>query len=354
MKEYKLGLLGEKLGHSYSPAIHAALGTPGYALFEVPPGGVEDFLRRGEFDGLNVTIPYKKTVIPFCHTLTEQARRIGSVNTLIRREDGTLLGHNTDYDGFVYMLGRLGAEIRGKKCLILGTGGASLTVDTVLRDLGAGETVFISRTGENHYGNLHRHADARIIVNCTPVGTYPNTGVSPVELSLFPHCEGVLELIYNPARTQLLLEARRRGIPHANGLGMLVAQAKAASEGFRGISIPDTAVEEITARMERESKNLLLVGENPLPAAREVAGRLGRPLTLPGEGEEELALCRESGRVLALQLPAELTQWQADRMGENAAVILLGREEDCPRGLIPDWVLSPGTRGEEILDRLGF
>ena len=200
MKEGKrYGLIGEKLGHSFSPAIHAKLADYEYRLIELKPEELENFLLHGEFDGLNVTIPYKKAVIPHCKELTPQARAIGSVNTIIRQPDGSLLGHNTDYDGFCYQLRQAGAEVAGKKALVLGTGGASLTVHAVLKDLGARETVSISRTGPNNYQNLDRHRDAQIIVNATPVGMYPNTGVSPIDLDLFPDCEGVYDLIYNPA-----------------------------------------------------------------------------------------------------------------------------------------------------------
>ena len=169
-------------------------------------------------------------MIPCCQTLTDQARRIGSVNTIVRQMDGTLLGHNTDYDGFAYMLRSAGAQIRGKKALILGTGGVSPTVKTVLEDLGAGEIVFISRSGPDNYENLERHAAAQVLVNATPVGMYPNTEVSPVDLGRLPNLEGVFDLIYNPARTRLLLQAEERGLCRANGLGMLVAQAKAKAE----------------------------------------------------------------------------------------------------------------------------
>ena len=167
MSELEYGLLGEKLGHSFSPAIHRKLAGYDYQLVEKKPEELADFLTHGTFQGLNVTIPYKKAVIPFCRTLTDQARRIGSVNTIIRQKDGTLLGHNTDYDGFAYMLRSAGAELRGKKALILGTGGVSPTVKTVLEDLGAGEIVFISRSGPDNYENLERHADAQILVNAT-------------------------------------------------------------------------------------------------------------------------------------------------------------------------------------------
>ena len=281
MKSYKLGLIGEKLGHSFSPAIHTKLGTPDYSLFELKPEELETFLEREDFDGLNVTIPYKKAVIPYCAELTEQAKRIGSVNTIIRRADGTLLGHNTDYDGFLYMIRSSGVEVQGKKCLILGTGGASLTVRTVLEDLSAGEIVFISRTGENNYQNLDRHADARIIVNTTPVGMYPRNGEAPLDVRAFPVLEGVFDLIYNPARTRLMLDAEQLGIPAVNGLGMLVAQAKAASERFRDISIPDHVVEDITREIEKQTKNLILVGMpgcGKSTIGRKLAARLDRPL----------------------------------------------------------------------------
>ena len=260
MGEKQFGLLGRKLGHSFSPKIHSLLGDYPYDLFEVEPEDVEDFLCRGDFSGLNVTIPYKKTVIPFCAQLSPAAQRIGSVNTLLRREDGTLYGDNTDYDGFLYLLKSAGAQVAGKKALVLGSGGASLTVRTVLVDLGAGEVVVISRTGENNYQNLHRHADAQLIVNTTPVGMYPNTGVSPVDLGLFPQCEGAFDLIYNPARTQFLLDGQRRGMLWANGLGMLVAQAKAAEEHFFSRTIADGENERILSALRHQMENIVLIG----------------------------------------------------------------------------------------------
>ena len=198
------GLLGRKLGHSYSPQIHACLGDYSYTLFEKEPEEVADFLKNGDFTGLNVTIPYKKTVIPYLDELSPAAKKLGAVNTVVRREDGTLFGHNTDYFGFASLLNRSGLDVAGKKVLVLGSGGASNTVTAVLTGLGA-EAVVISRSGENNYENLQRHEDAAVIVNATPVGMYPNTGVSPVDLKRFPKLEGVLDVIYNPARTQLLL-----------------------------------------------------------------------------------------------------------------------------------------------------
>lgn len=355
MKSYKLGLIGEKLGHSFSPAIHTKLGTPDYSLFELKPEELETFLERVEFDGLNVTIPYKKAVIPYCAELTEQAKRIGSVNTIIRRADGTLLGHNTDYDGFLYMIRSSGVEVQGKKCLILGTGGASLTVRTVLEDLSAGEIVFISRTGENNYQNLDRHADARIIVNTTPVGMYPRSGEAPLNVRAFPALEGVFDLIYNPARTRLMLDAERLGIPAVNGLGMLVAQAKAASERFRDIAIPDHVVEDITREIEKQTQNLILVGMpgcGKSTIGRKLAARLDRPLvdtdeeivkrigcTIPeyfaSHGEEEFRkrehevlrdFSGRSGQVIATGGGIVTRPENMDPLRENSVVVFLHRE----------------------------
>ena len=279
MSDLEYGLLGEKLGHSFSPAIHKKLAGYDYRLVEKKPEELADFLTHGTFKGLNVTIPYKKAVIPFCQTLTDQARRIGSVNTIVRQKDGTLLGHNTDYDGFAYMLRSAGAQIRGKKALILGTGGVSPTVKTVLEDLGAGEIVFISRSGPDNYENLERHADAQIIANTTPLGMYPNTGSAAVDLRAFPRCEGVFDIVYNPARTALLLQAEQLGIPCAGGLSMLVAQAKRSAELFTGTEIADGRVAEIEKAIRMRLENVVLIGMpgcGKSSVARRLGERLGR------------------------------------------------------------------------------
>ena len=253
------GLLGRKLGHSYSPQIHACLGDYSYTLFEKEPEEVADFLKSGDFTGLNVTIPYKKTVIPYLDELSPAAKKLGAVNTVVRREDGTLFGHNTDYFGFASLLKRSGLDVAGKKVLVLGSGGASNTVTAVLTGLGA-EAVVISRSGENNYENLQRHEDAAVIVNATPVGMYPNTGVSPVDLKRFPMLEGVLDVIYNPARTQLLLDAEAFQIPCANGLWMLVAQAKESAEYFTGKSIDDAVIAKIYGTLAAQMANIVLIG----------------------------------------------------------------------------------------------
>ncbi|MDO5545710.1 MAG: shikimate kinase [Eubacteriales bacterium] len=255
----KCGLLGRKLGHSYSPQIHGLLGDYSYGLFEKEPEQLASFLRDGDFTGINVTIPYKKDVIPYLDELSPAARKIGSVNTIVRRADGSLFGHNSDYFGFVSLVKHSGIAVEGKKVLVLGSGGTSNMVVTALKDLGA-MPVVISRSGENNYGNLHLHADASVIVNATPVGMYPNTGVSPIDLSRFPKLEGVLDVIYNPAKTKLLLDAESLGIPHKNGLWMLVAQAKEASEYFTGKKLPDDCIGKIHGILSRQMKNIVLIG----------------------------------------------------------------------------------------------
>ena len=252
------GLLGRKLGHSYSPQIHAYLGSYRYDLFEREPEDVESFLKTGDFSAINVTIPYKKAVMPYCR-LTPTAEYMGSVNTIVRQPDGTLLGHNTDYFGFTSMVHRSGLCPKGKKCLVLGSGGASVTAVAVLKEMGA-NVIVISRGGENNYENLDRHTDAAIICNCTPVGMYPNNGVSPIDLDLFPKLEGVLDMIYNPSRTRLLLDAEERGLIGMNGLWMLVAQAKEAAEWFLDQKLPDSLIESVYRKMQLQMENIILVG----------------------------------------------------------------------------------------------
>ncbi len=256
----KCGLIGKTLGHSYSPQIHAELGDYSYSLFEMGEDELAGFLRSDEFHGANVTIPYKIAVIPYLDEISPEASRIGSVNTIVHTPDGKLVGYNTDYYGFGYMLDAAGIDVADKTVLVLGSGGASLTARTLLRDRGAREVVVISRSGENNYSNLGRHADADVIVNTTPVGMYPNNGVSPVSLDTFPKLTGVADIIFNPAKTALLLDAEARGIKCAGGLTMLVAQAKAASEYFTDSRIDDTEIERITQKIERQTKNIALVG----------------------------------------------------------------------------------------------
>lgn len=253
------GLLGEMLSHSYSPQIHKFLGDYRYDIFEKTPDQLREFLQSGEFRGLNVTIPYKKAVIQYCHSLSPEAQKIGAVNTLVKRSDGTLIGHNTDYFGFRSMALRLGISYEGKKALVLGSGGASNTVCAVMKELGA-EVIVISRSGENNYDNISKHHDCSVIINATPVGMYPNTGISPVDITVFPKLEAVMDLIYNPANTKLLLDAQQRGIRTENGLWMLVAQAKESAEWFSGKKIDDSVIGKIYHQLKHQMQNVILVG----------------------------------------------------------------------------------------------
>ncbi len=275
----RCGLLGEHLKHSFSPQIHAELGDHDYRLFEVAPQALEAFLKHGEFSGLNVTIPYKKAVMPYCAELSETAKKMGCVNTLLRRSDGSLYGDNTDFDGFLWLLERNGGIRAGEKVLILGSGGASGTVQAVLRAKGA-EPVEVSRNGTVNYVNYTEHSDAVMLVNATPVGMYPNNGESLVNLDLLPKLRCVLDLIYNPLHTKLLLDAKKRNIRCENGLSMLVAQAKRAREIWTGKNIADSRCEEILCKLKKQMRNIILIG---MPGCGEssigslLAERLGRP-----------------------------------------------------------------------------
>ncbi|MFA7673240.1 MAG: shikimate kinase [Clostridia bacterium] len=256
----KFGLIGEKLSHSFSPKIHSLLGDYEYKLYEMPAENIESFLKHTDTAGLNVTIPYKKEVIKYCSGLSPTAQKLMSVNTLIKKPDGTFFGDNTDYYGFTYMISKSSIRIAGKKVLVLGDGGAAATVKAVVTDQNAGEMVVISRKGENNYENISRHYDGEIIINATSVGMYPNNGSSVIDIKDFPQCKCVFDLIYNPAKTKLILDAEELGIPSFNGLSMLVAQAKKSSELFTGISIDDHVIGKITDEISKRTKSIILIG----------------------------------------------------------------------------------------------
>lgn len=279
-KTLRCGLLGRKLGHSYSPAIHRQLADYEYKLYEIEPQELDAFLKSGCFDGLNVTIPYKKAVLPYCAELSPTARAIGAVNTLVRRADGTLWGDNTDTYGFSLLLQASGAPVRGKKALVFGSGGASATAQYVLREQGAREVVVISRQGENNYDDLSRHADAELAVNTTPVGMYPAVGHSVVDLSQLPRLEAALDVIYNPARTEFLLQAEALGLKTANGLLMLTAQAKKSCEDFLGRAVDDGKSFTIMRQLAAGMQNIILLGMpgcGKTTVGQLLAQKLGRP-----------------------------------------------------------------------------
>ena len=349
------GLLGRKLGHSYSPQIHALLGDYEYRLFEVEPQDLEAFLKKREFGGINVTIPYKKDVLPYLSSISDNAKRIGAVNTIIVKEDGGLYGDNTDYDGFLCLVQKSGFQVKGKKALVLGTGGASLPISAVLSDLGAREVVFISRSGENNYQNLSRHADADLIVNTTPVGMYPNNLKAPLSLSEFPNLSGVLDIVYNPQKTKLILDAERLGIPAYSGLLMLVAQGKRAAELFLGHDIPDSETDRIFKKLSTEMQNIVLVGMpgcGKTTVGKALAEQLNRPffdadeeiLKRTGKSAEAWieacgeavfrqketevleSLCKQSGTVIATGGGAVTVPENADILRQNSIVFFINRD----------------------------
>ncbi len=354
-KNKKCGLLGEKLGHSFSPLIHGELADYDYRLFEVAPDKVEDFVRNGHLDAFNVTIPYKKTVMPFLDEISPEALAIGAVNTVVRK-DGRLYGYNTDYFGFCHMLDRSGINVSGKKVLVFGAGGAAATVCTVLSDKNAAEIVSVS-IENNTREFLTSHNDAAVIVNATPVGMYPKTGISPVDLSLFPNCHGVLDVVYNPAKTQLLLDAEARGIPNINGLCMLVAQAARAFEFFTGDICEAGACEKITQKIERMTKNIIIIGMpgcGKTTVGKRIATALDRPFydaddiftktyeTTPaevimGEGEEifrqmehkiACELGKLSGAVISCGGGVVTRDYNYNALHQNATVVFLERKLD--------------------------
>lgn len=300
MKKY--GLIGEKLGHSFSPQIHEMLYGYDYRLYEITRDGLPDFLKSTDLSGFNVTIPYKQDVIPFCGTLARNAGEIGSVNTVIREDDGSLSGHNTDYFGFEYMLKKSGVPVSGKKVLVLGSGGASKTVAAVLKNHQASPVVIISRKGKDNYENISRHFDADVIVNTTPVGMYPYTGKAPINLKDFKCCSLVLDLIYNPHRTELLLEAEDLGIPAYNGLTMLVAQAKKAGDLFTSSNLDEDIIDRTAALISAQTRNIALIG---MPGSgKTTVGRKISEIT----GREFADLDEEIEKVLERTIPEVIAE----------------------------------------------
>ena len=256
----EFGLIGEKLGHSYSVPIHQALAEYEYVLCPLDREELDPFLRKKDFKGLNVTIPYKQAVLPYLDGVSPEAEDVGSVNTIVKQKDGRLLGYNTDLYGMEYMARLLGVPLRGKKVLVLGSGGTSLTARAMLRRQGAAQVLVVSRSGPLTYEGLEAHRDTQILINTTPVGMYPGNGASPVDLERFPQLEGVLDVIYNPRHTALLLQAERLGIAHAGGLEMLVAQAKRACELFTGKQLPEELIPQVAAKLRASMLNLVLIG----------------------------------------------------------------------------------------------
>lgn len=256
----KFGLLGRTLGHSFSPRIHSALGNTNYELFEREPSQLQEFFADPELQGINITIPYKVNALEACDVVDPRAERIGCVNTMVRK-DGKWYGYNTDYDGFVFTLQHAGIDVSGKECIILGDGASSATVHVALEDLGAKSIVHLSRKTAPFYGDAPNYYEtAQIIINCTPIGMYPHNPANLIDITQFSKLEGVVDLIYNPRRTILLLQAEMMEIPHCDGLPFLVAQGVEAANHFQGESFGTKEIEQILRDMRREKENIILIG----------------------------------------------------------------------------------------------
>lgn len=317
------GLLGEHLPHSFSPQIHSALGNKDYTLFEVAPENLDAFMKEHNFKGINVTIPYKKAVIPYLDVISPEAQKIGAINT-VKVKDGKLYGDNTDYFGFKYMVEKSGITIHNKKALVLGSGGASLTVQAVLRDMGASEIVVLSRNGDNNYVNMYiKHTDAQIIVNTTPVGMYPDNLNTLVDLDRFNNLSGVLDVVYNPLKTRLILDAEQRNIPSSAGLSMLVAQAKKAHEIFFDTIVENDVCEQIERSLILQMCNIVLIGMagcGKSTIGKVLAEKLGKQLV----DTDEMIVNTENKPI-----PEIFAESGEDyfRWCENLAVNIAGREK---------------------------
>lgn len=372
----RCGLLGKTLAHSYSPQIHAQLADYSYELFERGEDEIAELLKKA--DGLNVTIPYKQTVMPYLDELSDTAKGIGSVNTIVKRADGTLFGDNTDIYGFKYLLKCADIDVKNKRALVLGSGGTSKTAVYALKELGAGSVTVISRSGEDNYDNISRHADADVVVNTTPVGMFPNNGCAAVDLSTFTKLSGVVDVIYNPSKTALILQAERMGIPCTGGLPMLVAQAKRSAELFTDSSIDDGEIERITRVLERQMKNIVLIGmpgsgKSTVGAA--LSRRLNRPFTdadafieeksgmsipeiFEREGEEgfrkrETAalseILKRSGEIVATGGGAVTREENFDIIRQNSVVFWI--ERDLEKLAKDGRPLSLKTSAQEMFER---
>lgn len=279
------GLIGGRLGHSYSKIIHELLCDYTYDLCPLPTEKeAHAFLQARQFAAINVTIPYKQLVMDYCDEIDEKARAIHAVNTIVNR-GGRLYGYNTDYPGFCYLLDRHGVELAGRTVLILGTGGTHHTTLAVARDRGAAQILTVSRRPDRSLGQITYEeaagVDAQVVINTSPAGMYPDVGVCNLDISRMTHLEAVLDAIYNPFRTELLLRAEERGVPAFNGFEMLVAQAVYAAEHFLGRPFADCGAEiaRVHGRLAEQLANIALIGMpscGKTTIGQALAARLGK------------------------------------------------------------------------------
>ena len=263
VQDQKYGCIGKKLTHSFSKEIHGRLADYGYELIELTEEEVASFFTKKEFAAVNVTIPYKQTVLPYLDDISPVAQRIGAVNTVVNK-DGRLYGYNTDYYGMKALLERVGIGLEGKKVLILGTGGTARTAHAVAEDLGAAQILTVSRGKMGPFITykeaVRDHTDADVIINTTPVGMYPELGAKPIDIGAFPRLSGLIDAVYNPLRTQLVLDALERGIRAEGGLYMLVMQAVVAVEHFLDTEIDRSVADRVFASVLASKENIVLTG----------------------------------------------------------------------------------------------
>ena len=375
------GCIGQRLSHSFSKNIHESIGRYSYELKELELAELPAFIESRQYRGLNVTIPYKQAVIPYLDELSERASRIGAVNIILNR-GGRLYGDNTDFGGMLALLGRMGLEVEGKKALVLGTGGTSRTVCAVLESLGAGETVRVSRSADRQDAVTYEqacklHKDADIIINTTPCGMFPHTHEQPIALECFPNLCGVVDAVYNPLRSRLVLQARERGIPAAGGLYMLVKQAVMAAELFTDLPLTEEQTQGVYNRLLAERQNLVLIG---MPGCGKTAvGRLlaqeldrelidvdelivaqaGRPISeiFADDGEDRFRqleteaiadIAGKNGLIIATGGGAVLNEENTVNLSQNGKLILLDR----PLELLLPTSDRPLADNEEKMRRL--
>lgn len=323
----EFGLIGEHLSHSFSKTIHEDLTGKPYDLMEIPREGLDAFMKARDFKGINVTIPYKQAVIPYLDDLSEAARETGAVNAIVNR-DGRLTGHNTDVDGFRYLLEKAGIALKGRKVVILGAGGAAKAVAFVARALGAASITNAVRhpsgDGQVSLSSPELFSDVQVIINATPAGMSPDIFDIPLKLEGFKNLEAVADCIYNPLRTRLLLDADGLGVRTSNGLAMLVEQARKAAELFHGMSIPITETDRIVKEHTRMKRNIVLYG---MPAsgkttlARELSSRTGRPyidtdeLVVEKAGRPVSEIFAEAGEAGFRKMESEAIRSIAGRQG---------------------------------------
>ena len=324
----KYGLIGERLGHSFSKEIHEKIANYTYEICPLAKNELDDFFKNPDFCGINVTIPYKESVIPYLDSISEHAKKIGAVNT-IKNENGKLNGYNTDYEGMCALIRHSKIKVEGKKALILGTGGTSKTAKAVLFDLGASEITVVGRSenADISYDEMYKnYTDAQIIINTTPVGMFPKNEDTIVDVSKFPNLTGVIDAIYNPLRSNLVLNAKKRGIKAQGGLYMLVSQAIFASQIFLGKDFDESECERIYKKILTEKENIVLIG---MPSS----GKTTTAMYLANEtGREVIDTDDEIVKKIGMPISDYFAQYGEEKFREVESEVI--REVSAKNGVI--------------------